>query len=144
MYKGEVPLLTRGSFSKFYGGYQLVSSLSIKPKPLSSVYPIGMGVILVYQILLILLKRKQLNSWKLLEFKTEQIQILTKLFSKTSCCLVLTTCTHYQVFWYSQVVSGRGQFCITQPFKSTLTLSQQTIISIYQGTLLALPVSYLE
>ena len=62
MYKGEVPRLTRGSFSKFYGGHQLVSSLSIKPKPLSSVYPIGMGVILVYQILLILLKRKQLNS----------------------------------------------------------------------------------
>ena len=62
MYTGKVPLLTRGSFAKYYGGHELVSSLSIKPKPLTSVYPFGMGVILISQILLILLKRKQLKS----------------------------------------------------------------------------------
>ena len=68
MYKGEVPLLTRGSFANFYGGHQLLSSLTDK-KPLTSVYPFGMGVILVSQILLILLKRKQLKSLEIARFQ---------------------------------------------------------------------------
>ena len=62
MYKGEVPLLTRGSFAKFYGDQELVSSLTIKPKQFTSVHPFSMGLSLISQILLILFKRKQLKS----------------------------------------------------------------------------------
>jgi hypothetical protein len=82
MYRGEVPLLTRGSFATFYGGHHLLSSLSINPKPLSSVYPLGMGVILVSQILLILLKRKQLKSLEIARFQnrtnTDSYQTILK------------------------------------------------------------------
>ena len=59
---GEVPLLTRGSFAKFYGGQELVSSLPIKPEQFTTVHPFAMGLSLISQILLILFNRKQLKS----------------------------------------------------------------------------------
>lgn len=62
MHRGYIPLLTKGSFAKFYGGQDLLSSLSSEPKQLLSVHPCAMGLSLLSQMLLILFKRKQLQS----------------------------------------------------------------------------------
>ena len=58
MYAEAVPLLTKGSFAKFFVGPSFTSGINQSPTP---VHPFSISVSLVCQIMFILFKKKQLN-----------------------------------------------------------------------------------
>ena len=62
MDSGVAPLLTKGSFSKFFGGSAVTSVLSKESRKLTPVHPLAMSLSIVCQILFILYKKKQLNG----------------------------------------------------------------------------------
>ena len=61
MYFWGAPLLTKGAFARFFGNHALTSVLSKKAPQLTPVHPFAISISLVFQILFILFKKKQMS-----------------------------------------------------------------------------------